>query len=262
MKNFSDCVKHKLKYYVYALVDPRNDQVFYIGKGINDRVFQHETEQSENNIGNKLNRIKDIIASGNEVKKLIVLYGLTEEAAFAAEAALINIAEFLGIGRLTNVVSGHHADAVMTVDQIEQIYGAAKLHLKEIKHNLLVIKVNSLYSYGMCDEQIMDCARGHWVINTENAKNVDYLIATYHGLVVGIYENMTWYPSGMATDYYPRLCEENLALTNRKYCTCSSVKKENEVYQKYMGKNLGDLIKNIQNPISYIWGRAKTDTSF
>ena len=40
MNGFSDKVKQKLGYYVYALADPRDNKIFYIGKGINNRVFQ------------------------------------------------------------------------------------------------------------------------------------------------------------------------------------------------------------------------------
>lgn len=38
---FSPEVESKLQYYVYALVDPRTDQIFYVGKGVGNRVFQH-----------------------------------------------------------------------------------------------------------------------------------------------------------------------------------------------------------------------------
>lgn len=41
MNGFSDKVKQKLGYYVYALADPRDNKIFYIGKGINNRIFQH-----------------------------------------------------------------------------------------------------------------------------------------------------------------------------------------------------------------------------
>lgn len=40
MNGFSDKVKQKLGYYVYALADPRDNKIFYIG--INNRIFQHE----------------------------------------------------------------------------------------------------------------------------------------------------------------------------------------------------------------------------
>lgn len=253
MNNFSDKVKQKLKYYVYALIDPRNNEIFYIGKGINDRVFQHETEKQYGVEGSKHRRIDSIKNSGNEVKKVIILYGLTEEAAFAAEAALINVMEFLTPDKITNVVSGHHADPVMTVEEIERFYGAEMLTENDIYHNLLVIKINSLYNYNMSDREVMDCARGHWVINTNNADKVDYLVAVYHGMVVGVYENMKWYPSGVETEFYPRLCEDNLKLSNRKYCTCTPA-----LRAKYLNKNISSLVKDTQNPISYIWGRKNS----
>ena len=65
MNGFSDKVKQKLGYYVYALADPRDNKIFYIGKGINNRVFQHE-EKLDNS--NKSNRIKEILSSGNKIK--------------------------------------------------------------------------------------------------------------------------------------------------------------------------------------------------
>ncbi len=38
---FSQEVCEKLGYYVYRLVDPRNGETFYVGKGRNNRVFAH-----------------------------------------------------------------------------------------------------------------------------------------------------------------------------------------------------------------------------
>ena len=142
MNGFSDKVKQKLGYYVYALADPRDNKIFYIGKGINNRIFQHE-EKLDNS--NKSNRIKEILSSGNKIKKLIISYGLSEKEAFVAESALINIMNYIDSQSLTNVVSGHHTAPVITAEDFEKIYGAEILSKEDIFHNLLIVKINSLY---------------------------------------------------------------------------------------------------------------------
>ena len=38
---FSPEVCEQIKYYVYRLIDPRNGQTFYVGKGKGNRVFAH-----------------------------------------------------------------------------------------------------------------------------------------------------------------------------------------------------------------------------
>lgn len=35
-------LKHPIGFYVYHLIDPRNGQTFYIGKGQGRRAWQHE----------------------------------------------------------------------------------------------------------------------------------------------------------------------------------------------------------------------------
>lgn len=61
-------------YYVYGLIDPRNKQIFYIEKGIKNRVFEHEKESlgSPDSERLKLKSMSEIKDVGLEVEKIII----------------------------------------------------------------------------------------------------------------------------------------------------------------------------------------------
>ena len=97
---FSQAVIENLGYYVYFLQDPRNGRVFYVGKGIGNRLFQHlECALSTEYSTDKLDTIREIHAEGMSAKHYIVRHCLSEQSAFEIEAALI---DFIGMQNLSN----------------------------------------------------------------------------------------------------------------------------------------------------------------
>lgn len=55
VESFPTGVAIKLKTYVYRLIDPRNGETFYVGKGKGNRVFSHIHERVEGDeLDNKL----------------------------------------------------------------------------------------------------------------------------------------------------------------------------------------------------------------
>jgi hypothetical protein len=100
----SDNVDSSHAYYVYALFDPRQSppRLFYIGKGVGERMHDHGREEGESA---KLNRIRAIKAAGHEYFAQRLVTGLSETDAYRVELELI--ASF-GLesngGMLTNAV--------------------------------------------------------------------------------------------------------------------------------------------------------------
>src|SRR5689334_3931106 len=88
---FPSEVIQQLKTYVYRLIDPRNGETFYVGKGQGNRVFSHIHEEVKgDDLGDKLKRIREIHLAGFEVGHVIHRHGMNDETAMEVEAALID----------------------------------------------------------------------------------------------------------------------------------------------------------------------------
>lgn len=247
-------------YYVYGLIDPRSKQIFYIGKGTKNRVFEHERESlgSPESEKLKLKTISEIKDAGLEVEKIIINSNLTEEEAFAAEASLINAFNYVSDAGLTNIVAGHHSAEALSVDEYERINGAAPLEEKDIRHRILVIKINRLYRRGMDEKVLYDAVRGTWRASKEKVKTVDYVFGVYNSLIVAVYKPSEWFVCKEAKDRLPR---QDIVLTpkteNRVFFADYRYEQklpldENEKF--YLGKSIAGLKLNrsAQNPITYL----------
>ena len=248
-------------YYVYALIDPRSNDVFYIGKGTGNRVFSHEAEieKSSETEKEKIRKIRDIESNGFSVKRVMINWGLSEQEAFAAEASLINLFNVISDVRLTNIVAGHHVHESLTVEAFELRYGAESLKPEEIKHNILVIKINKLYRKNMSNYEIYDAVRGMWRVslNSIKSKKIQYVFAVYNGLIVGVYKPDEWHyvyenidlpqHEKMDNDTFERL-------KNRVYFVCKRYDELDDEGRFYLHKSIAELKVNqsTQNPVSYL----------
>jgi hypothetical protein len=108
-------------YYAYLLVDPRNGQVFYIGKGVRRRMATHARLARAGRVDNaeKFRRIAAIHAAGSEVVELVFTGGLSERDALAVEKELIAALKDCG---LTNISGGNCTNA----ERLEEVVAAFK----------------------------------------------------------------------------------------------------------------------------------------
>jgi phage terminase small subunit len=95
------------RYYVYALIDPRDLQPFYIGKGTASRRFNHMKKIPNATVGQKGERIQEIQDTGLIVQSAVMGWYETEDEAYEAEKAKIAA---IGLDNLTNKVAGGNGD--------------------------------------------------------------------------------------------------------------------------------------------------------
>jgi hypothetical protein len=187
-KSFPQSVLENVGYYVYRLIDPRDRRTFYVGKGTGNRLFQHVAAARDlpDRSSLKLDRIREIEASGEKVRYLIHRHGLTEAEALLVESALIDAYE-----ELVNAQLGHgaHESGLTTVDDLIALYdkGAADIDVPAVLVNL-----RKQYERGLTAEQLYARSRGYWTFNPDRHPNVRYGIAVAFGIIREVYVIQSW----------------------------------------------------------------------
>ncbi|SFM11570.1 LEM-3-like GIY-YIG domain-containing protein [Halopseudomonas yangmingensis] len=194
---FSQQTRLHLRFYVYGLVDPRDQKIFYIGKAsANNRAFDHLKAAATES--RKSQRISEIRAAGCEPSVEVLRYGLeTESAAFDVEAALIDA---FGLENLTNSVRGHGVDrGRMPAEVVERLHGAKPVVVTEIDEPCMVFFIKNTYTPTQSEQEIYDSVRQFWYqVSESNRENLSYRIAlgVVDGVVIRAYSIAGWFPAG------------------------------------------------------------------
>lgn len=186
IKHFSPEICKELDFYVYRLIDPRNGETFYVGKGQNNRVFKHvkqalKFDKDEDELTAKYDRIQEIEKSGLDVIHIIHRHGMNEKTAFEVESALID-----AYPGLTNIQNGYESSerGAMHVLEIKQKY-AAEIAEFDPAHKLLMISINRSFS---AQRSAYEAAHLAWKLDPERAKKADFVLAVEKGIIVDVLE--------------------------------------------------------------------------
>lgn len=262
LDRFPPGVSEKLKYYVYRLVDPRNGETFYVGKGKGDRLFQHvkanqasdviasDNEYDDTNTAPvddaslKIKILREIRAANLEVIHIVHRHGIVDSnTAYEVEAALID-----AYAGLSNIAAGHHSHdrGPMHARQIADEFSLPEAILGNDK--LILININS--SEHSSKEELLDRVRYAWRISLRRAQQADYVAAVIHGVIRGVFVPEQWMSANdehfssdkrFGTPVSPRLGFKGRPASD-------------EVWAKYVGargKRLPEEKRHGQNPVRY-----------
>ena len=246
IQDFSPNTEEALKYYVYLLVDPRDNKIFYVGKGKGDRVFNHLhcalTTSDEND---KLNTIREINKAGLQVKHYIVRHGMEKEnEAFLVESVLIDLLtfrDFASVANISNIQAGHHQfdRGIKTAEELEAIYNGGILKESNFVDPVLVININGTYNIkSERHPNIYESTRKSWRLSKTRIQKVEYVLSEYRGIVRAIFKPEKWLHE---TPDDPKFMFEGYEINE---------KNNSEVYHRYINKRV-PKDKGMANPVRY-----------
>lgn len=207
---FKQPVIEAIGYYVYCLVDPRNNIVFYIGKGKGNRVFAHaKNALNDDNENLKYTTIREIINSGNKVMYYIIRHNLTEETAYIVESTLIDFLtypKFNNKSILTNIQSGHHIwdEGIKSAKEINMTYDCEKIIVNE-NENLLLVSLNKSFNQSKSTNvyvrpDIYEATRKYWKADIHKLEKIDYVLGVYKNIVRSVIKPDKWIPTKCSED--------------------------------------------------------------
>ena len=231
---FPQEVVEALRCYVYRLIDPRNGETFYVGRGQGQRVFAHVNgaidDTGQDAADPKLKRIHQIRALGMDVAHIIHRHGMSETVAAEVEAALIDAYPGL-VNRM--VGEGSRDRGTRHVSEIMLEHSAEAFVVGE---PLILISIGQLWN----ELGVYEAVRGVWRLDMERAKKRELVLAHVRGVVRGAYRPTKWL-KGMREDLPKRVgFEGNEA--------------EPEVWKRYVGKRVPEKYRKrgAQNAIRYL----------
>jgi uncharacterized protein len=239
-ESFSPDVSRKLGWYVYRLIDPRNGETFYVGKGKGNRVFAHIRAAGElegDDLDNKVKRIRQIQNAGFEVAHVIHRHGMDERTAFEVEAALMD-----AYPGLTNIAGGTGSSDYGAM-HAREIIGRYAAEPAVFADKALLISVNR----SAAERSLYEATRYAWKINPKKAKQADVVLATLQGLIIGAFIAHDWLPA--TTDNFPDREE-----VQGRYGFVGE-EAPDELKERYMRKRVPDEYRRpgAANPIKYTW---------
>ncbi len=239
-ESFPPEVAEALKTYVYRLIDPRNGETFYVGKGRGNRVFAHihdELGVGGDELGDKLRRIRDIRIAGFQAAHVIHRHGMDDATAFEVEAALMD-----AYPGLTNIAPGYGTNdfGAMHAQEIIQRYAAEPA---VFEHKALLINVHK----SAVETSLYEATRYAWKISRKKAQEADVILATVQGLIVGAFVADEWLEATSAN--FPGREDASGRLGFRGGDAPEPLQK------LYVGKRVPDEYRRrgAANPIRYTW---------
>jgi hypothetical protein len=244
---FSDRAAEKLGWYVYLLVDPRSGRPLLVGRGRDDRCFDHlRAARGADEPGSTrfaaLDRIRAVEAAGRPVRIDILRHGLDGPTASVVEAA---VAEALGLPN-----GAKAPDQRVAASAVEAV--VAKRARFKRGHPSVLLRVADPGA-GLGYEEVRHGWRvGRRWTDPSAARSPRWAVVVDGELVVDVYRLTGW-------DATPRSGPEARAarpaggpgVLVERYSFVGA--RDAELARRYVGRSVAPWLGPAPGPVTYVW---------
>jgi len=260
-----------LGHYVYALLDPETNEIFYVGKAratkngmLNLRPTAHFKGGKNSE---KLARINEIRERGfsDEDMILILRHNLRSEGeAFTVEAAVIDA---LGKQNLTNINSGHDVKhGAMKWTHMKSRFSRSFVDFIELEDSAReqnciysLFHVKNTYKPNITATELYDATRMWWRIRKDLVDEVNsgrgrthIALACVEDAIIEAYEVKHWFSAG-ETFTSRHSDKERLGIRNRDIEFAEKFEFVGNVASKNFSKYIGSRLTQQNAP--FVWGQ-------
>lgn len=198
-RNFDTLQIERLGKYIYALRDPRDKKIFYIGQGTENRVFSHfrEAERVNNasvnlaTVSSKIIRILDIWKHEEDVEWLILAHNLPTDHNVAdfVESGIFDALSESQNGDTLNDVAPPNSSRLCPEDIIE--IGADVINPTESIETVFIFPIQNAVNLG---NSIYEATRTAWYVK-EEYRNLSpaFAVGLRNSISIGSFEIDTWH---------------------------------------------------------------------
>lgn len=191
-RSFGSLQKEKLGHYIYALIDPRDRKMFYVGKGVGDRVFSHFKESEDCHklkkiASSKVIRILDIWNNNEDVEWTIICHSVDKSRIFEIESAVYNAVSVSQNGSLLNSIDTPHS-SLLNKDDVKAL-AAKPINPEHAYKMVFVFPIQNALEKG---DSEYEATRRAWYVKKEYQKLPAFAVGVSQGISIGSFQIQSW----------------------------------------------------------------------
>lgn len=182
--------------YVYALQDPDDQRIFYVGQGTGNRIFEHFNRaeillNSDKRLTPKFEAIHTVWSRSRDVRLVVLAGGLSDREADLVESATLDALSISPNGKLTNAIAAPHSSMV----RVEDLAAAAYPHVDPNRRYTKVLLFPAPRKQK--NKDVYERCRRSWKVTRKHrdlgsAVQSTYAVAIVGGVSAGAYRVTKW----------------------------------------------------------------------